>query len=168
VRITARASAHQSKFTSKGEWRLQAYAIVVRFWAGVLYAVRRFIFRRLTSNTCDESSCVAANDPNPLELKQPIYSQRDATFRGVEFQSQYDLMPLWTGMLGVEDQFDTVRATFTEGTNVPRIPPVRVGGGVYWRDDNCLAPRESPSRLCTDQDCADRRDADAGLYQPSQ
>ena len=32
-----------------------------------------------------------------------------------------------------------VRATFTDGTNVPRIPPVRLGGGVFWRDDNWLA-----------------------------
>ncbi len=32
-----------------------------------------------------------------------------------------------------------VRATFSDGTNVPRIPPVRLGGGVYWRDANWLA-----------------------------
>jgi len=31
-----------------------------------------------------------------------------------------------------------VRATFTDGTNVPRIPPLRIGGGVFWRDDNWL------------------------------
>ena len=31
-----------------------------------------------------------------------------------------------------------VRATFTDGTNVPRIPPVRVGGGLFWRDANWL------------------------------
>ena len=29
------------------------------------------------------------------------------------------------GGWGVEGQFDVVRATFTDGTNVPRIPPVR-------------------------------------------
>ena len=32
-----------------------------------------------------------------------------------------------------------VRATFTDGTNVPRIPPVRVGGGVFWRNENWFA-----------------------------
>ena len=42
-------------------------------------------------------------------------------------------------MFGIEDQFDVVRATFSDGTNVPRIPPVRVGGGMYWRDANWLA-----------------------------
>jgi len=40
---------------------------------------------------------------------------------------------------GVEDQFDIVRATFTDGTNVLRIPPVRAGGGLFWRDANWLA-----------------------------
>ena len=94
-----------------------------------------FIFRRLTGNTCDDdSSC--ADRVQASELNQAVYSQRDATFRGGEFQSQLDIGPLYGGIWGIEDQFDIVRATFTDGTNVPRIPPVRVGGGVYWRDTN--------------------------------
>ena len=32
-----------------------------------------------------------------------------------------------------------VRATFVGGGNVPRIPPVRLGGGLFWRDINWLA-----------------------------
>jgi len=92
-----------------------------------------FIFRRLNGNTCDESSCQIGPG---LELNQAIYSQRDATFRGGEFQSQLDIGPLHGGIWGIEDQFDVVRATCTDGTNVPRIPPVRVGGGVYWRDSS--------------------------------
>jgi iron complex outermembrane recepter protein len=96
-----------------------------------------FIFRRLTGVMCDGdfNSC---GDP-AAELKQAVYSQRDAIFRGGEFQSQLDIGPLWSGIWGIEDQFDVVRATFTDGTNVPRIPPARVGGGVYWRDDNWFA-----------------------------
>jgi iron complex outermembrane receptor protein len=98
-----------------------------------------FIFRRLNGDTCDGSTaCVDVTDPNPLDLKEAIYSQRDATFRGAEFQSQLDIGPLYGGIWGFEDQFDVVRATFSDGTNVPRIPPVRVGGGVYWRDANWL------------------------------
>jgi iron complex outermembrane recepter protein len=99
-----------------------------------------FIFRRFTGNTCDSTICVGPADPAfPLELRQAVYSQRDATFRGGEFQSQYEVAPLWTGVWGIENQFDVVRATFTDGTNVPRIPPVRVGGGFFWRDDNWLS-----------------------------
>jgi iron complex outermembrane receptor protein len=99
-----------------------------------------FIFRRLNGNTCDGSTaCVDPADPAaPLDLKEAIYSQRDATFRGAEFQSQLDVGPLNGGIWGVENQFDVVRATFSDGTNVPRIPPVRVGGGLFWRDANWL------------------------------
>ncbi len=64
-----------------------------------------------------------------LELNQAIYSQRDATFRGGEFQSQLDVAQIYGGTWGIETQADIVRATFTDGTNVPRIPPVRAGGG---------------------------------------
>jgi iron complex outermembrane receptor protein len=77
-----------------------------------------------------------------LELNQAIYSQRDATFRGGEFQFQYDVLPVWAGQFGIEGQYDIVRATFTDGTNVPRIPPQRVGGGVYYRDANWLCAHQ--------------------------
>jgi iron complex outermembrane receptor protein len=95
-----------------------------------------FIFRNLTGVKCDATfdTCGAPD----AELNQAVYSQRDALFRGMEFQSQLDVVPLWSGMFGIENQFDLVRATFTDGTNVPRIPPVRVGGGVFWRDPNWL------------------------------
>jgi iron complex outermembrane receptor protein len=117
---------------AKGPFRFEVTAYYTRFDG--------FIFRRLTGNTCDDASCIAAGDPaGPLELKQAVYSQRDAIFRGGEFQSQWDLVPLGMGWLGVEDQADIVRATFTDGSNVPRIPPVRLGGGLFYRDSNWLA-----------------------------
>ncbi len=115
-----------------GTFRFEATGYYTRFDG--------FIFRRLTGNTCDESSCIAANDPaGPLELRQAIYSQRDATFRGGEFQFQWDVHPMWRGLWGIDGQYDIVRATFTDGTNVPRIPPQRVGGGVYFRSAEWLA-----------------------------
>lgn len=107
-----------------------------RFEATVYYTkFKGFIFRRLTGNFCDDTGdCTVAAGAN-----EALYSQADATFRGAEFQSQWDLLPLGNGMFGIEDQFDVVRATFADGTNVPRIPPIRVGGGIYWRDANWLA-----------------------------
>ena len=95
-----------------------------------------FIYRRLNGNTCDDVACINGVG---LELKQAIYSQQDAVFRGAEFQFQYDVLPVWNGQFGIEGQYDVVRATFTDGTNVPRIPPQRVGGGVYYRDSNWFA-----------------------------
>lgn len=103
---------------------------------GYLTKYNGFIYRRLTGNTCEDVECAAGPG---LELNQAIYSQRDASFRGAEFQFQYDVLPVWAGQFGVEGQYDIVRATFADGTNVPRIPPQRVGGGVYYRDANWFA-----------------------------
>jgi iron complex outermembrane receptor protein len=111
-----------------GPLRFEATAYYTRF--------DNFIFRRLTGVMCDSdfASCGAPD----AELKQAVYSQRNAVFRGGEFQSQFDIAQLYGGTWGIENQFDIVRATFTDGSNVPRIPPVRVGGGAFWRDANWL------------------------------
>lgn len=112
-----------------GPLRFEATAYYTKFTG--------FIFRRLTGVMCegDFDSC---GDP-AAELNQAVYSQRDAIFRGGEFQAQYDVAKVLNGVWGIEGQFDVVRATFTDGTNVPRIPPVRAGGGVFYRDGNWLA-----------------------------
>ncbi|MDP2297710.1 MAG: TonB-dependent receptor [Pseudolabrys sp.] len=111
-----------------GPLRFEATAYVTKY--------KGFIYRRLTGNTCDDAGDCSLPDE---ELSEAIFSQRDATFRGVEFQSQWDLLPVAGGVFGIENQFDMVRATFSDGTNVPRIPPMRLGGGAYWRDANWLA-----------------------------
>lgn len=113
-----------------GPFRFEATAYYTRF--------NNFIYRRLTGVMCGDDFDSCGNGDPTNEGKQAVYSQRDATFRGAEFQSQLDVGPLYGGIWGVEDQFDIVRATFTDGTNVPRIPPVRIGGGVFWRDSNWL------------------------------
>jgi iron complex outermembrane receptor protein len=112
---------------NKGPWRFELTGFYTRFDG--------FIYRNLTGQTCDDDFASCAPGPGG-ELKQAIYSQRDAIFRGMEFQTQYDIAPLFRGVWGVDGQYDLVRATFTDGTNVPRIPPQRLGGGVYFRDDN--------------------------------
>jgi iron complex outermembrane recepter protein len=114
-----------------GRFRFEATAYYTRF--------NGFIFRSLTGNTCSEQACVDAADPAPLELRQARYAQRDAVFRGGEFQFQWDIHPQWGGFWGVDGQYDIVRATFTDGSNVPRIPPQRLGGGVYFRSAAWLA-----------------------------
>ena len=115
----------------KGQLRFEATAYYTRF--------QDFIYRRLTGSTCDDD--FAACDPIGAagEFQQAVYSQRDATFRGVELHGQFDVAPVWAGVWGLDAQYDLVRATFTDGTNVPRIPPQRLGGGVYYRDANWFA-----------------------------
>ncbi|MBR0777575.1 TonB-dependent receptor [Bradyrhizobium diazoefficiens] len=113
---------------ANGPFRFEATAYYTHF--------DNFIYRRLTGVTCDDdlASCGAPG----AELNQAVYSQRNANFRGGEFQSQLDVGAVHGGIWGIENQFDVVRATFSDGTNVPRIPPLRIGGGMFWRDDNWL------------------------------
>ncbi len=112
-----------------GPLRFEATAYYTRFTG--------FIFRRLTGVMCDEDFDSCGNPAG--ELNQAVYSQRDAIFRGGEFQAQYDVARVLNGVWGIEGQFDVVHATFTDGTNVPRITPMRLGGGAFYRDGNWLA-----------------------------
>lgn len=131
LRIEAAQTYEASLKRASGPFRFELNAYYTKFDG--------FIFRNLTGNTCDSDTNACGPGVGDPNLREALYSQRAATFRGGEFQSQWDVMPLWTGMFGVETQADLVRATFDDGTNVPRIPPVRVGGGVFYRDDNWLA-----------------------------
>jgi iron complex outermembrane recepter protein len=113
-----------------GPLRFEATAYYTRF--------NGFIYRRLTGVMCGDTFETCGNGDPDNEARQAVYSQRDATFRGGEFQAQYDVAKILNGVWGVETQFDIVRATFTDGTNVPRITPMRLGGGVFYRDTNWL------------------------------
>jgi iron complex outermembrane receptor protein len=128
LKIEVAQSVEVALRRATGPFRFEATAYYTRF--------NGFIFRMLTGNTCDDAGVCG---PGPGELNEALYSQADAIFRGGEFQSQWDIVPVAGGFFGIENQFDVVRATFTDGTNVPRIPPVRVGGGLYWRNDAWLA-----------------------------
>lgn len=116
---------------AKGPFRFEANAYYTRFDG--------FIFRRLTGEMCDGDFASCGPAGGGTELNQAVYSQRDAIFRGGEFQFQWDVAPVGNGLFGIDGQYDFVRATFTDGSNVPRIPPQRLGGGVYWRNANWLA-----------------------------
>ncbi|MCI0350316.1 MAG: TonB-dependent receptor, partial [Acidobacteriales bacterium] len=106
----------------------------LRFDASVYYTLfNGFIYKRLTGTTCDDdfASCGTGT-----ELQQIVYSQQNAIFYGGELGLQYDLLPIGAGTIGADALYDYVRAQFTDGTNVPRITPMRIGGGLYYRDDN--------------------------------
>jgi iron complex outermembrane receptor protein len=68
-----------------------------------------------------------------------MYSQKDATFIGVEVLAEQDIGRIWHGIWGIEGQYDFVHATFSDGTFVPKMPPHRLGGGIYYRDTNWFA-----------------------------
>jgi iron complex outermembrane receptor protein len=43
------------------------------------------------------------------------------------------------GFAGLDAQYDFVRAKFDDGTYVPRIPPHRVGAGLFYRAEGWFA-----------------------------
>ena len=95
-----------------------------------------FIYKRFTGAKCDDdfASCGTGT-----ELDQIVYSQQDATFTGAEVLAEYDIARVWRGVWGVDGQYDFVHAVFKDGTFVPKMPPHRLGGGIYYRDVNWLA-----------------------------
>ncbi len=150
LKIEAAQSIEVGLRRAKGPFRFEATAFYTRF--------SNFIYRRLTGAFCNDdfASCHTHDHDHDdhgghddhgddhghghaHHFNQAVYSQRDAIFRGGEFQAQLDIGPVLNGIWGIEGQFDVVRATFTDGTNVPRIPPVRLGGGLFYRDANWLA-----------------------------
>ncbi|MET7242267.1 TonB-dependent receptor [Methylobacterium sp. EM32] len=111
-----------------GPFRLDATGYYTRYTG--------FIYKRLTGQRCGDDFASCGSDD---ELAQVVYSQQNATFAGAEIGSQLDLLPIGNGFAGIEAQYDFVRATFDDGTYVPRIPPHRVGGGVFLRAEGWYA-----------------------------
>jgi iron complex outermembrane receptor protein len=72
---------------TKGPFRFEDTAYFTRFHG--------FIYRSLTGETCegDFASCTPAGEGGGLN--QSVYAQRGAIFRGGEFQSQWDVAPLF-------------------------------------------------------------------------
>lgn len=134
----------------QGSWRFDATVFHTRY--------HNFIFRQETGLRCDDTfdTCGLGGG---TELRQVIFAQRDARFWGAELATQIDLTQLGELTLGVDGQYDFVDARFTGGGFVPRIPPHRLGGGVYLRnaawfarvgvlhafDQNNLALNETPT-----------------------
>jgi len=105
---------------------------------GLSYRLQKFHFKRFTGAKCDDdfASC-AVGGTGPLD--QIIYSQRDATFIGAELLAEQDIGRIWRGVWGFDGQYDFVRATFSDGTFVPKRPPDRLGADIYYRDTHWFA-----------------------------
>ncbi|MDX2288014.1 MAG: TonB-dependent receptor [Hyphomicrobiaceae bacterium] len=124
---------------ASGPFRFDTTAYYTRF--------EGFIFKSLTGVECETTLASCGEDHEHEEegehegeghghegLDQVLFQQRNARFYGVELAAQYDVAPIWNGVWGIEGQYDFVNARFDEGGNVPRIPPHRLGGGLFYRD----------------------------------
>jgi iron complex outermembrane receptor protein len=122
----AASSVEASLRKPQGSWRFDVTVFHTRY--------HNFIFRQETGLRCDDDfeSCGLGGG---TELRQVIFAQRDARFWGAELATQVYLTQLGDLTVGVDGQYDFVDARFTDGSFVPRIPPHRLGGGVYVRND---------------------------------
>ena len=125
---------------TQGAFRFDATAFHTRY--------NSFIFRRFTGVTCGGTLDTCGGDHGDDDddhghshgdVDQLVFAQRDATFSGVELSANWDVLPIGRGVLGVQGQYDFVNAKFASGGYVPRIPPHRLGAGVYYRDANWFA-----------------------------
>ena len=92
-----------------------------------------FIYGNLTGRTCDESGACLASDSLPL--RELVYQQGGARFRGAEASLRVALSQLGSGLLSTRLLGDYVRASLDEGGNVPRIPPWHLGAGLFYEGD---------------------------------
>jgi iron complex outermembrane recepter protein len=118
----------------------------LRFDASAYYTrYNGFIYRQLTGVECGTFLSECGEDDHDEDehehetFDQVFFQQRDATFYGAELAMQLDVARVWNGVWGVDAQYDFVRAKFSNGENVPRIPPHRLGGGIYYHDAKWLA-----------------------------
>src|SRR5262245_50832979 len=93
-----------------------------------------FIDGFLTGNTCSEEG--VCGPPGTGEFDELFYLQHDAEFWGLEAQAHWHLFDIGNGRGGIDLQADYVRATLDELGNVPRIPPLRYGGGLFYENED--------------------------------
>lgn len=113
---------------AEGPWRFDA--------TGYYTDYTGFIYKRQTGLRCGEDFASCGTD---TDFTQVVYSQQDATFYGAELLGQLDLFEWGPGKFGIDAQYDFVHAQFRDGTYVPRIPPHRLGGGLYYQDRHWFA-----------------------------
>ncbi|MEM7252499.1 MAG: TonB-dependent receptor [Pseudomonadota bacterium] len=77
-----------------------------------------------------------------LNLCFPVtdYAQADATLRGYEINLTFPVVETGWGDIYVDLFSDYVRGRFDDGTDIPRMPPLRIGGALryerpHWRGD---------------------------------
>jgi iron complex outermembrane receptor protein len=92
-----------------------------------------YIYGALTGQSCDEDGICSTGGGNLREL---FYRQQGAHFWGLEGKGTFTLYETEGGALLGTLQGDFVRATLNDGSNVPRIPAMRIGWGLSWESDS--------------------------------
>nr|WP_167085529.1 TonB-dependent receptor [Rhizomicrobium palustre] len=91
-----------------------------------------YIYGALNGQSCsDDGVCSVGGG----DLRELFYRQQGAHFWGLEGKGSLTLYEYGSGGLVGTLQGDFVRATLNDGSNVPRIPAMRIGWGLAWESD---------------------------------
>jgi iron complex outermembrane receptor protein len=121
-----------------GDFRIEAKGARGRIeWSGFVTRYEDYIYAALSGLTVDEDGNPVA-PTTPDALQQLFYEGRNAVFYGTEVAGEVDVVELDCGTIGLDGRFDFVRARFASGSdrNVPRIVPIRWGGGLFFENEN--------------------------------
>lgn len=82
----------------------------------------------------DFSNYIYLQDTGEVEDGLPLreWSQQDAEFIGAEAELRWDLGHITSGHWQLFGFYDRVSAELNDGSNVPLMPPQRIGAGVDW------------------------------------
>ncbi|HWJ69454.1 MAG TPA: TonB-dependent receptor [Sphingobium sp.] len=86
----------------------------------------RFIY----DDIVPDAACLAANGGEPLEFPCFLYRQTGARYYGAEIQGKWTLAKIGAATVTLDGLADMTRATLAGGAPVPRIPPLRLLGGM--------------------------------------
>lgn len=70
------------------------------------------------------------------EVPVYLYTQQDAEFYGVEVDSQFTLASFGGGDLRLGVFADSIRGKLDSGGDIPRLPPLRIGGKLSWSSEH--------------------------------
>lgn len=99
----------------------------------------RFIY----DDMVDDSVCLAANGGEPLEFPCFAYQQSGARYYGAEVEGEWTAARIGNAELKLDAMMDFTRATLDGGAPVPRIPPLRLLGGVTFEGRSLTARLEA-------------------------
>jgi iron complex outermembrane receptor protein len=121
-----------------GDFRIEISGARGRLeWSSFVTRYEDFIFAERTGNHVNEGGAPVP-ESDPAALDEIFYRARDAVFYGTEVSGELNILDLEWGSIGMDARFDFVRARFTEGSNrnLPRIVPIRWGGGVFFASES--------------------------------
>lgn len=90
----------------------------------------------------DDSVCQAANGGADMEFPCYAFSQADARYYGFEAEASVTLANIGSTKINVDGVADYVRATIKSNGPAPRIPPLRLLGGLEAQGDRFTARAE--------------------------